>query len=104
MTFWEKAKTLEKLAELGIEDRVLDQTLTKLLDYAVEKHRDDLDEINTELRALEKEFEMPSEQFYKKFHRGELGDAEPFFRWDALIEMHRRVDQRLSILLTGSSV
>ncbi len=104
MTFREKAKTLEKLAELGVEDRVLDQTLTKLIDYAVEKHREDLKEINAKLHTLEKEFGMPSEQFYEKFHRGELGDEESFFRWDALIEMYRRVDQRLSLLLSGHSV
>lgn len=32
----EKLKTLERLAEVEGEDRIIDQTLTKLLDYATE--------------------------------------------------------------------
>jgi hypothetical protein len=39
MTFFEKVKTLEKLAELGGEDRLIDQTLSKLLWYAEERAR-----------------------------------------------------------------
>lgn len=104
MTFWEKVKTLEKLAELGVEDRVMDQTLAKLLDYAIERQRADLDEVAVKLRSLEEQFGMTSDLFYEKFHRGELGDEEPFFRWDALVEMHRRIAQRLAVLLAGSSV
>lgn len=103
MTFWEKVKTLEKLAELGGEDHVIDQTLTKLLDYAIQRHRTDLEAIAAKLRSLEEQFGMPSDLFYEKFHRGELGDDEAFFRWDALVEMQRRIAQRLAILQADSS-
>lgn len=103
MTFREKVKTLEKLAELGVEDRVIDSTLTKLLDYAIERHRMDLDAIEVKLHSLEEQFGMASELFYERFHRGELGDVEDFFCWDALVEMQRRIAQRLAILLAGAS-
>lgn len=103
MTFREKVKTLEKLAEIGVEDRVIDQTLTKLLDYAIERHRMDLNAIGAKLRSLEEQFGMASDLFYEKFHRGEMGDVEAFFCWDALVEMQRRIAQRLAILLAGSS-
>jgi translation initiation factor 2 alpha subunit (eIF-2alpha) len=103
MSFGEKLKTLEKLAELGGEDRVMDQTITKLLDYATERHRMDLEDVEAKLRALEEQFGMTSDLFSEKFHRGELGDDEAFFRWAALIEIQQRIAQRLTILLADAS-
>jgi hypothetical protein len=93
-----KLKTLERLAEMGGEDRIIDQTITKLLDYATERHQRELEDLTTKLRVLEEQFGMTSDLFYTKFHSGELGDDEAFFRWDALIEIQRRLTQRLAIL------
>jgi phage-related tail protein len=103
MVFEEKLKTLEKLAALGGEDPIIDQTITKLLDYAAARHRKDLEDIAAKLRALEEQFGMTSEQFSQQFHRGELGDDEAFFRWDALVEMHQRIVQRLTVLQANAS-
>ena len=103
MTFREKVQTLERLAELGVEDRLIDQTITKLLQYAEERHRKDLEDIVPKLRSLEKRFGMESDLFYQKFHNGELEDDEEFFRWDALVEMQRRIAQRLAILQANFS-
>jgi hypothetical protein len=103
MTLSQKLKTLEQLAELGGEDRVIDQTVTKLLDYTTEKHRQELDAVTTKLRALEEQFVLPSELFSQKFHNGELGDEEEFFRWDALLTMQQRIAQRLALLLAHST-
>ena len=101
--FREKLKTLEKLAERGGEDRVMDQTITKLLDYAAERHRKDLAEITAKLQAGEEQFGMTSDLFSQKFHRGELEDNEEFFRWAALAEMQRRIVRRLAILLADAT-
>jgi hypothetical protein len=94
---------LGKLVDLGGEDRVLTQTISKLLEYAIDKHQHDVEDISSKLRALEEQFHMPSDLFYQKFHRGELGDEEEFFRWDALVQMRQRLQQRLSILQTSTS-
>ena len=102
-SFAEKLKTLGELAELGGEDPIIDQTITKLLDYATDRHRKDLEDLETKLRALEEQFGMTSNLFSQKFHRGELGDSEEFFRWDALGEMQRRVAQRLALLLANAA-
>jgi hypothetical protein len=93
-----KLKTLERFAELGGEDRLIDQTITKLLDYVTERHQKELKDLAIKLRVLEEQFGMPSDLFYTKFHSGELGDDEEFFRWDALLEIQRRLTQRLAIL------
>ena len=97
-SFAEKLKTLGELAELGGADPIIDQTITKLLDYATDRHRKDLEDLATKLRALEEQFGMTSDLVAQKFQRGELGDDEAFFRWHALIEMQRRVAQRLALL------
>lgn len=94
---------LTKLVDLGGEDSVLAQTIGKLLEYAKDKHQRDVEEISAKLHALEEQYQMPSDVFYQKFHRGELGDEEEFFRWDALVEMRQRLQQRLSMLQTGAS-
>src|ERR671923_2924680 len=101
-SFEEKLKTLRKLVELGGEDPIMDQTITKLLDYATERHRKDLEDLGIKLRALEEQFGMTSDLFSQQFQRGELGDDEAFFRWHALAEMQRRVAQRLALLLADS--
>ncbi len=103
-SFEEKLKTLGKLVELGGEDPIIDQTITKLLDYATERHRKDLEDLAAKLRALEEQFGMTSDLFSQQFQRGELGDDEAFFRWHALVEMQRRVAQRLALLLTDSAI
>ena len=97
-SFAEKLKTLGRLAELGGEDPIIDQTITKLLDYATERHRQDLEDLAAKLRALEAQFGLTSNVFSQQFQRGELGDDEAFFRWHALVEMQRRVTQRLALL------
>ena len=53
--------------------------------------------------ALEEQFGMTSDLFSQQFQRGELGDDEAFFRWYALVEMQRRVAQRLALLLADST-
>ena len=75
-----------------------------MLEHTLDKHQRDLEEISAKLRALEEQFRMPSDVFYQKFHRGELGDEDEFFRWDALVEMRHRLQQRLSILQMNKSV
>ena len=95
---------LGRLVDLGGEDRVLAQTISKLLEYAIDKHQRDVDEISAKLRVLEEQFHMASDVFYQKFHRGELGDEEEFFRWDALVEMRQHLQRRLSMLQTDTSV
>jgi hypothetical protein len=99
----EKLKTLERLTELGGEDRIIDQTITKLLDYTTQRHQRELEELTTKLRVLEEQFGMTSDLFANKFHRGELGDDEAFFRWGALLNMQQHLTQRLAILQADDS-
>jgi hypothetical protein len=53
--------------------------------------------------VLEEQFGMTSDLFANKFHRGELGDDEAFFRWGALLNMQQHLTQRLAILQADDS-
>lgn len=94
----EQLHTLARVAELGGEDRVMTQTVAKLVEYAAERHRRDLTDIEAKLRVLETQFGIPSAQFAEQFQSGVLGDDEAFFRWDALWTMRERLAQRLAML------
>ena len=94
----EQLYTLARVAELGGEDRIMTQTVAKLVEYATERHRRDLADIEAKLRALETQFGIPSAQFAEQFQSGTLGDDEAFFRWDALLTMRERLAQRLAML------
>jgi hypothetical protein len=99
----EKLHTLARVTALGGEDRVIEQTVNKLIAYAAERHRRDLENIATKLRHLEAHFGMSSAQFAEQFQQGERGDDEAFLRWDALLEMQRRVTQRFALLQADAS-
>ena len=97
-----KIETLEGLVRSGFEDSLMGQTVEKLLRSQMQRHRKDLRDLRAKLRAFEKRSGMDSEAFHDRFHRGQLGDREDYFEWDALVEMEKRVADRLCILHVDS--
>lgn len=93
-----KIRALEKLAESGFDDPIITQTVDKLISYRTNREKSDLQGIRTKLKVFEDRFKIDSETFHRKFENGELGDDEEFFVWDALIEMEKRIINRLNIL------
>ena len=49
-------------------------------------------------QAFEAEYQMPSEDFYRRFHKGGLGDGADFFEWSAFYDMYQLVRERLEDL------
>jgi hypothetical protein len=50
------------------------------------KYRNHIEQISGELEKFETNYKMSSEQFYRDFEAGELGDDEDFFEWSSLYE------------------
>jgi len=48
------------------------------------------DVVREELRALEAEHGMTTQEFYEKYNRGEMGDSEYAMRWASLYDMLMR--------------
>jgi len=76
-----KIQTLEKLINLGIEDGLIDKTLSKLIQYKTNKMERELQELEDSMKKFESEYNMDTETFYKKFEEGELGDERS---WDEI--------------------
>lgn len=94
----ERIRKLEKLIEEGVEDGLIRQTLDKLLYQERRKQESGLKEITERLEHFEERYNMDSESFYQSFTKGELGDEEDYFEWEALYRMYKRVKERLALL------
>lgn len=98
-----KIQTLGELINLGTEDRLIDKTLSKLIQYKTNKMEHELQELEDSIKKFESKYNMDPETFCKKFEDGELGDEMDFFEWHALCDMHNRLLQRLDIAKRGIS-
>ncbi|MDN3514399.1 MAG: hypothetical protein NG747_08370 [Candidatus Brocadia sp.] len=44
------------------------------------------EELKKKCRIFENKYHFSSDEFYKLFHEGKMGDEEDFFEWKAMIE------------------
>ncbi len=91
-------KILEKYIESDGFDSFAEQIIKKLVHHSLQKEQRDLQEITEKLKAFEGKFNMKSEEFYERFHNGDLGDDEDFFVWDATIKIKIGILRRIRIL------
>jgi hypothetical protein len=91
---------LEALYRRGYRSDLVDQSLDKII--ALEKataHRE-LAELQHRLQAFEARYQLSSEEFYRQFRLGELGDSVDYLEWGVFFEMWRSVKNRLNTLET----
>jgi hypothetical protein len=88
---------IEALKSVGAEDLV-NQTLAKLIELEINRLRQAQQRLKTELESFEKAYHMTSEECYRKFESGELGDAVEFFEWTSLYEIYQDNEQALRLL------
>ena len=96
----EQIKILEHIAEFGLDDEIVNQTLNKLISYQIQKQQRDFQEVQAKLTSFETQYGVGSNEFYEQFHQGQLGDDEDFFEWDALVHTRNRIKQRMALLNT----
>jgi len=94
----DKLKILESLYHQGYQSEVVDRALGKIIALESAHTRQELDDFHVRLIAFEQEYQMKSEDFYVRFHAGELGDAADFFEWSALYDMAEALHARLESL------
>ncbi len=54
--------------------------------------------LKDELLRFEKNYKMSSDEFYRWFERGEMGDEEDYFEWSAMYQMYKKSEERLTML------
>jgi|YNPNPStandDraft_1061719.scaffolds.fasta_scaffold197563_1 hypothetical protein len=100
----EKIKRLEQyLALEETSDRVIEQTVDKLLQRELKRLTELKAQLEQQLIEFENQYAIPSSDFYTRFERGEMGDATDFVEWSATYEMVTNLNKRLALLQEGAS-
>ena len=60
---------------------------------------DDLIELTRELVQMEIKYKMSSDEFYKKFQKGEMGDSMEIMEWATSFEMQKSLKQGLESIV-----
>ena len=90
-------KKIDVLMEIGA-GAIIDSTLSKLINIQIAGYKDNIKQISTDLKMFEKKYYMTSEECFKKFESGELGDGEDFFEWTGLYENILLYKDRIKML------
>ncbi len=94
----DRLRTLEQLYHRGFHSTIVDRTIDKLLAAEIEQTKSEQHDLKTRLSAYEKQYDMPSEEFYRRFCSGELGDEIDFVEWSVFCEMYQASLERLRLL------
>jgi hypothetical protein len=64
----------------------------------VAKAQRELADLEERLKAFEVQYRLPSDEFYRRFRAGEMGDSADMFEWSAFYQMRATVRKRLNAL------
>ncbi len=90
---------LELLLSIGA-GQMIENTLNKIIYFQLTKYKETTETVKKELVQFEKRFRMTSEQFYRDFEDGKLGDDGDFFEWSGLYENVLLYTERIKKLET----
>ncbi len=78
-------KRIEAIEKVGA-GTLADHTLQKLILLQVQKYEKQLAEVRRELESFERQYGMTSEEGYRRFMVGELGDTGEVMEWMGLYD------------------
>jgi len=87
-----------KIFEKGLQDEYLSQSIGKIIEHEREITTQEIQSLKKEMEHFEGLYKMPSDDFFRRFEKGELGDREDYFEWSALFQMYRRSIERFEML------
>jgi hypothetical protein len=68
------------------------------MSFEAEQTRLQLETLQSDLLAFEKQYGMDSAEFYRRFQAGETDDRLDFVEWASLVQMAARLQERLELL------
>ncbi len=90
----ERAEALEKIGDGALAD----QALLKLIRLHLQKYEKHLTEVRKELEPFEQQYGISSEECYRHFMAGEMGDAADIVEWMGLYDNVLLYRERLATL------
>lgn len=99
------AQRLQVLAELyqqGQVSALMDNALRKLLAYEATICRAHIKELQQDLAGFERQYELTSTEFYRRFQAGQTDDRMDFVEWASLVQMLENLQARLKLLTSDN--
>lgn len=91
-------RILENLSNADGGSELLERSLAKIIDYEINMAKQQAAELEAELKQFETQYQMGSEDFYRRFKNGELGDDIDFVEWSSFYQMRLSLEKRLQVL------
>jgi len=80
-------KKLEKYLKLHKKDDVIETTISKLVALKIDQLDQEINELKIDLIQFERRYNYSSDEFLKKFNKGQLIDNLDFTDWIATYKM-----------------
>ncbi len=91
-------KALETLSMQGGYSDTLALSLKKIIIQEINVINLQIQELETDIKAFEQQYQLASEPFYQQFKAGQLGDAVDFVEWSVFYQMRSSLQGRLILL------
>ncbi len=88
-----------EIKDTAIPKEIIKETVARTVRSRIEEINQKLNDIYTNLRYFEKKYGMKTEEFYKKFVSGALGDDMDFFEWKASTEIYNELKEEKKVLI-----
>jgi len=86
------ARRLKKVLEYSRDEEAFAQNI---IAYQVAELRRALLNIRLDLQAFEEKYQLSSQDFFRRYEGGEMGDDEDFMTWAGLVELLANNETRL---------
>jgi len=105
MTILEKVKLLERY--IAVDVAAVDPVMELVIEKLLKREATRMDELKQRLSGQKTEFEekyrLNSEEFCRRYEKGEMGDDMDYVEWSATVDMLAGIEKRLSLLQQGAS-
>ena len=89
-----KVKNLEKFIQKYGEDTIMSGTITKMVEYRLQKYHEQIKKLDGDLKKFEQTYKKNSSIFFKEFKKGSLEDNMDFIEWSSLYQMRNRLIEK----------
>ena len=88
-----------EIKNIAIPKETISGAVLRTVRSRIEEINQKLNDIYTNMRYFEKKYGMKTEEFYKKFVSGALGDDMDFFEWKASTEIYNELKEEKKVLV-----
>jgi len=88
-----------EIKKTGLTKDLVKNVVTRTLKSRIEEINQKLNDLYENMKYFEKKYGMETEEFYKKFLSGTLGDDMDFFEWKASVEICNELKEEKKALI-----